>query len=65
MKEKLVRALNAFLDPIRDRRTRFEGKMRLVRDALEQGTSRARQVARETMALTRDALELGYLERFT
>ena len=65
VKEKLARALNAFLDPIRDRRARFEGKMRLVRDALEQGTSRARQVARETMALTRDALELGYLERFT
>jgi hypothetical protein len=37
----------------------------LVRDALEQGTSRARQVAHETMVLTRDALELGYLERFT
>ena len=65
VKEKLARALNAFLDPIRDRRARFEGKMRLVRDALEQGTSRARQVAHETMVLTRDALELGYLERFT
>jgi tryptophanyl-tRNA synthetase len=48
VKEKLARALNAFLDPIRDRRARFEGKMRLVRDALEQGTSCARQVARET-----------------
>ena len=65
VKEKLAGALNAFLDPIRDRRARFEGKMRLVRDALEYGTSRARQVAQETMALTRDALELGYLERFT
>jgi len=65
VKEKLARALNAFLDPIRGRRARFEGKMRLVRDALEQGTSRARQVAHETMVLTRDALELGYLERFT
>jgi len=53
VKEKLTRALNAFLDPIRDRRARFEGKMRLVRDALEQGTSRARQVAHETMVLTR------------
>jgi tryptophanyl-tRNA synthetase len=65
VKEKLARALNAFLDPIRDRRARFEGKMRLVREALEQGTRRARQVAHETMVLTRDALELGYLERFT
>jgi tryptophanyl-tRNA synthetase len=65
VKEKLAGALNAFLDPIRDRRARFEGKMRLVRDALEHGTSRARQVAQETMALTRDALELGYLERFS
>jgi tryptophanyl-tRNA synthetase len=65
VKDKLARALNVFLDPIRDRRARYEGKMRLVRDALEDGTRRARQVAHETMALTRDALELGYLEKFT
>jgi tryptophanyl-tRNA synthetase len=65
VKEKLARALNVFLDPIRDRRARYEGKMRLVRDALEDGTRRARRVAHETMALTRDALELGYLEKFT
>jgi tryptophanyl-tRNA synthetase len=65
VKEKLARALNVFLDPIRDRRARYEGKMRLVRDALENGTRRARQVAHETIALTRDALELGYLEKFT
>jgi tryptophanyl-tRNA synthetase len=64
VKEKLARALNAFLDPIRERRAHYEANMRLVRDALEAGTSRARRAAQETMALARDALDLGYLRKF-
>ena len=64
VKQKLAAAINAFLDPIRERRARYEADMRTVRDALADGTNRARQAARSTMALVRDALELGYLERF-
>jgi tryptophanyl-tRNA synthetase len=64
VKERLATALNAFLDPIRERRAGYEANMALVRDALEQGTNHARKVAQETMALVRDALELGYLNRF-
>ena len=56
--------LNAFLDPIRDRRARFAANMGLVRDALADGTARARTVARATMEQVRDALDLGYLEKF-
>jgi hypothetical protein len=37
--------------------------MGLVRDALESGTTRARAVAQETMAMVRDALDLGYLDK--
>jgi tryptophanyl-tRNA synthetase len=61
VKEKLAAALNAFLDPIRERRAYFEARMGLVRDALADGTARARTVARTTMALVRDALDLDYL----
>src|SRR5688572_2657020 len=64
VKEKLATALNAFLDPIRDRRARYEADMASVRRSLEEGTHRARKVAQETMALVRDALDLGYLNKF-
>jgi tryptophanyl-tRNA synthetase len=64
VKDKLARALNAFLDPIRERRARYASNMGVVREALEQGTIRARAVAEETMALVRDALDLGYFKKF-
>jgi tryptophanyl-tRNA synthetase len=64
VKDKLVRALEALLAPIRERRAHYESNMSRVRDALEAGTGRARKAARETMALARDALDLNYLEKF-
>ena len=64
VKHRLAAALNAFLDPIRERRARFSADMGLVRDALAEGTSRTRKAARSTMALVREALDLGYLNRF-
>jgi tryptophanyl-tRNA synthetase len=63
VKKKLAAALNAFLDPIRERRARYEATMSLLRDALESGTTRARAAAQETMALVRDALDLGYFTK--
>jgi tryptophanyl-tRNA synthetase len=64
VKQKLATALNAFLDPIRERRARYAANMGLVRDALADGTGRARKAAQTTMALVREALDLGYLEKF-
>ena len=64
VKDKLAAALNAFLDPIRERRARFAADMGLVRDAVADGTARARASARATMALVREALDLGYLDKF-
>jgi tryptophanyl-tRNA synthetase len=63
VKRTLTTALNAFLDPIRERRAHYEANMGLVRDALEAGTTRARRVAEETMILVREALGLGYLKK--
>jgi tryptophanyl-tRNA synthetase len=63
VKRRLATALNLFLDPIRERRARYEADMSLVRDALESGTRRARAVAQETIAMVREALDLGYLDR--
>jgi tryptophanyl-tRNA synthetase len=64
VKAKLAAALNIFLEPIRERRARFAAHMGLVRDALAAGTERARREAKTTMALVRDALDLGYLDKF-
>jgi tryptophanyl-tRNA synthetase len=64
VKQRLARALNTFLEPIRERRARFAAEMGLVRDAVAAGTDRARRAAQHTMALVRDALDLGYLDKF-
>ena len=62
VKQKLAAALNAMLDPIRDRRAEYEAKPDAVREALANGTEYARKVAGETMAEVRSALKLNYLE---
>ena len=64
VKRKLARALNNFLDPIRERRTRYASQPELVKEVLAVGISRMRQEAQETMALVREAMGL-YGARFT
>jgi tryptophanyl-tRNA synthetase len=60
VKRKLARALNAFLDPIRERRAQFAQRPGLVEEILHAGSERARQEARETLRLVRDAMHLNY-----
>ena len=61
VKQKLTAALNNLLDPFRERRAYYETHLGEVRDALESGTSRAREAAQETMALVREAMAIDYL----
>ena len=56
VKRNLVRALNQFLTPIRDRRAQFDRST--VEQLLVEGTRRARREAEETMRLVRDAMGL-------
>jgi tryptophanyl-tRNA synthetase len=65
VKQKLARALNAFLDPLRERRAAFEAKPGVVREALERGARQARRIGGETLAMVRDALDLDYLKAET
>ena len=60
VKRKLSRALNAFLEPIRERRAELASKEGLVADILSTGNRRAREVARETMERVRDAMGMTY-----
>jgi len=64
VKQKLAKALNAFLDPIRERRAHYEAHPEIVREALAKGTAHARAVAQQTMAEVRQALKLNYLDSF-
>jgi tryptophanyl-tRNA synthetase len=63
VKQKLVAALNAFLDPIRERRAEFERQPGLLEDILADGSRRARAEARDTLQRAREAMGLNYFPR--
>ncbi|MBM3120806.1 MAG: tryptophan--tRNA ligase [Chloroflexi bacterium] len=58
VKARLARALNVFLDPIRERRAAFARRPGRVEEVLQDGTKRARHEADLTMAAVRDAMGL-------
>jgi tryptophanyl-tRNA synthetase len=60
VKQKLVTALNAALDPLRARRAEVASHPGRVREILHEGSTRARKVAIETMDRVRDAMKLRY-----
>ena len=62
VKKKLARAINAFLDPIRERRARYETRPDLTEEIVYSGTQRMRRESDETMRLVRDAMGLMSLE---
>ena len=58
VKEKLAVALNRFLDPIRERRARFEADSGLVDQLIVEGTERTRVEVRRTLLEVRRAMGL-------
>jgi len=58
VKEKLVHALNVFLDPLRERRDRYAGESGLVERVIYEGTLRANEEANETLRLMKKAMGL-------
>ncbi len=63
VKQKLAKAINSFLEPMRERRAQYEAQPSLVEDLLVAGTERARAEAQKTMALVREAMGLYRLPR--
>jgi len=59
VKEKLARALNAFLDPIRERRATYESQPGLADEVVYDGTLRMREEARTTLNLAVKAMGLA------
>ncbi|HEX6159668.1 MAG TPA: tryptophan--tRNA ligase, partial [Thermoanaerobaculia bacterium] len=60
VKMKLARALNAHLEPIRERRRAVLAKPDTVKEILHEGSKKARVTARETMERVRAAVKLRY-----
>jgi tryptophanyl-tRNA synthetase len=60
VKTKLANALNARLDPIRERRAAALARPGYLKDVLFEGSRRARVIAQETMSRTRDAMKIAY-----
>lgn len=61
VKEKLIAALNQFLDPIRERRSAFEREKGLVEEIIFQGTQRTNELANETLAHMKKSMGLSGL----
>ena len=60
VKKKLARAINEFLEPVRERRTAFERQKNVVEEILLAGNAKMREVARETMERVRASMGLTY-----
>ena len=60
VKRALVEAINARLDPMRERRAEILSKPGRIREILHDGSAKARAVAQETMADVREAVRLRY-----
>ncbi len=62
VKKYLVKVLNNFLDPIRQKRTEYEKQPELVEKILREGTEKARLEAQKTLAEVKKAMKLDYFE---
>ena len=60
VKEKLARALNGVLEPMRARRAELRTQPSRIREILFDGSSRARAMAAETLTRVREAVRISY-----
>jgi tryptophanyl-tRNA synthetase len=60
VKRKLADALNAHLDPIRERRAAVMAKPDRLREIMVDGSRRAQTIARQTLERVRDAVKISY-----
>jgi tryptophanyl-tRNA synthetase len=60
VKERLFRALDTFLTPIRERRAAFASKPEALREIVMEGTRKGRAMAQSTMEQVRHAMKLDY-----
>jgi tryptophanyl-tRNA synthetase len=60
VKRRLARALNAFLEPLRERRREYGARPEIVDDILADGCRRARAEASRTLEMMRGCMRMDY-----
>jgi len=60
VKQRLARALNEFLDPIRERRAQFAAEPRRIEEIIVAGSRAARREAQETLHLCLERMGMDY-----
>jgi tryptophanyl-tRNA synthetase len=63
IKQEVGEALNALLEPMRERRKQFEGNDDLIISILRDGCRRANRVTEETLELVKHAARLHFFQR--
>lgn len=59
VKEKLIMAINEFLDPIRERRKLYESEKGLIEEIIYDGTEKMNEISQSTLKEMRSAMGLG------
>ncbi|HZK87032.1 MAG TPA: tryptophan--tRNA ligase [Syntrophomonas sp.] len=59
-KKKLAGCINVILEPMRERRVKYENRPDLIQEILLEGSKKAQQVAQETMLEVREAMGINY-----
>jgi len=62
-KKRLAEKLNAFLDPMRERRKKYLENPELVDQILMDGTAKAREEAQKTMKKVREVMKIDYFSK--
>ncbi len=63
VKRKLARALNEFLEPIRERRAYYEQRPDLLEEIIEEGSRKGRAIAKATLTQVREAMGINYFRK--
>ena len=58
--KELIKNLNEFLKPIKERRKQYEENPELVKQILDEGTEVARKRAKENMKKVKEAMKIDY-----
>jgi len=63
IKVEVADAIDALLQPMRERRAKYEGDDQAIIDILEDGTRKANTIAEQTLLMAKDAAKLKFFER--
>jgi len=63
VKQKLITAINNFLDPIREKRSYYEQNPDIVIDILKKGGEKAKAEGERTLQIVKDAMKINYFNK--